>query len=182
MKGQTIRPTIRINRSHWIVDSQPGALILGQIYTYGNTGDRTYLGQMLEGVDEPVTVGLRLPAGAEEISFENGVLGDRFLQVGDTIYDTLPVVPGEDTRQIIVRYALPYNGTAVDLAQDFIYPVDQLSLLVADLPNLNIDVAGMESGGTQDVQGRSYQIWSKGSFEPETIDDQDARPARSRFG
>ena len=154
----------------WILDHQPGALIVGEIYTFGNDGNRTYIGRKVEGITEPGTVELRMPAGAEQISFDNGALGDRFQQAGDTIYDTLPVVPGSDTRQIIVRYAIPYKGSSLDLKQDFAYPVDQLSLLVADIPQLKVEAPNLESGGTQDIQGQGFQIWRKTAFDPQTIE------------
>ncbi len=62
-----------------------------------------------------VRLELHVPEGATEITFDNGALGDRFQQVGNTIYDTLPVIPGTDTRQIVLRYAIPYNGTSLDI-------------------------------------------------------------------
>ncbi|MBW7882977.1 MAG: cytochrome c [Caldilineaceae bacterium] len=168
-EGTTDPSALRVNRSHLILDSQPGALIVGQIYTFGNVGDRTYMGQMLEGVDEPLTVALPVPVDAQEISFESGSLGGRFHRVGQVIYDTLPVVPGTDTRQIIVRYAIPYSGTAYDLAQEFVYPVDQLTLLVADLPNLQVDVPSMEFVDRQEIQGNSYLLWRQTGLEPQVI-------------
>lgn len=44
--GTTDDPSgVHVDRSHWIIDQQPGALIVGEIYTFGNSGDRTYLGE-----------------------------------------------------------------------------------------------------------------------------------------
>ena len=77
------------------------------------------------------------------------------------IYDTLPILPGAGTRQIVVQYALPYDGASYDVAQQFDYPVDQLTMLVADLPNLQVDAPALEAGGLQDIQGSNYQIFSK---------------------
>ncbi len=152
---------LRISRVHWIVDTQPGALVVAQIYAFGNEGERTFVGQTVEGVDEPVTAGLYVPAEAVEVTFENGELGNRFQRVGDMIYDTLPIVPGAGTRQIVVQYALPYNGASYDVAQQFDYPVDQLTMLVADLPNLQVDAPTLDAGGVQDIQGSNYRIFSK---------------------
>jgi mono/diheme cytochrome c family protein len=152
---------LRISRLHWIVDTQPGALVVAQIYAFGNEGQRTYVGQTVDGVDEPVTVGFYVPAEAVEITLENGELGNRFQRVGDRVYDTLPVVPGAATRQVVVQYALPYNGVTYDVAQQFDYPVDQLTLLVADLPNLQVEAPALDAGGVQDIQGSNYQIFSK---------------------
>lgn len=150
---------IRIDRAHWIVDYQPGALLVGQILAFGSGGDRTFVGHTVDGVDVPVTVGFQLPQGAQEVMLENGTLGDRFRQVGDMVYDTAPLLPGEATKQIIVRYAVPFPETSVQLGQTFAYPVRSINLLVVDTPGLAATVTGLEGGEAQDFQGQSFRIW-----------------------
>jgi mono/diheme cytochrome c family protein len=161
---------IRINRAHWILESQPGALVVAQIYLVGNDGERTFVGQTVEGVDVPVTVGFPVPADAVELTFENGALGNRFQRVGDMVYDTMPVVPGENTQQIIVQYALPYAGTSFDFKQAFTYPVDSLSLLVANYPNLRVDAPALTFDSIQNIQGSEYQVWGQDAFGPGAVE------------
>ena len=158
---------ITIERAHWIVDSQPGALIVAQIYAYGNSSDRAFTGRTVEGLDMPVTVAISVPPAAVEITFDNGVLGGRFQQVGHVIYDTAPVVPGSGTRQIIVRYALPFNGTATEFTGALPYPAASLNLLVADLPGMEVNVTGLNSVGPQDIQGDVYQMWQSEGLTPD---------------
>lgn len=160
---------ITIERAHWIVDSQPGALVIGQIYAYGNSSDRAFTGKTVEGTEISVTVAISLPPGAVEITFENGELGGRFQQVGHTIYDTAPVVPGAGTRQIIVRYALPYNGTSTEFAGSLPYPAQSLNLLVSELPGMAIEVTGLASMGAQDIQGEVYQMWQSENVTPDLV-------------
>lgn len=150
---------IVIERSHWIIDSQPGALLVGQILAFGSGGDRTFIGSPIEGSGITATVGIYIPSDAQEVSFENGVIGGRFAQVGDWVYDTTPLVPGEATKQIVVRYALPYEGNAYRYTQQFAYPMRDINLLIAELPQLRTDVTVLESMGAQEFQGRSYQIY-----------------------
>jgi mono/diheme cytochrome c family protein len=169
--GVTDSPAdIRINRAHWIIDSQPGALVVAEILLVGNDGDRTFVGQTVEGVDVPVTVGVQIPADAQELTFENGALGNRFRQVGDIVYDTMPIVPGDSTQQIIVQYAVPYSGSTFDLKQQFAYPVDSLSLLVSNYPNLQVDVPAMTFDSIQNIQGSEYQVWGQESFGPGEVE------------
>ena len=160
---------ITIERAHWIVDSQPGALVVGQIYAYSNSSDRAFTGKTVEGTEIPVTVAISLPPGAVEITFENGELGGRFQQVGHTIYDTAPVVPGAGTRQVIVRYALPYNGTSTEFAGSLPYPAQSLNLLVSELPGMAIEVTGLASMGPQDIQGEIYQMWQSETVTPDLV-------------
>ncbi len=150
---------ISLDRVHWILDSQPGALIVLQVMEFGNSSDSTYVGQQIEGIDEPVTVAFQMPAGAVELTFENGALGNRFQQSGDLIYDTTPLVPGSSTKQIVMQYALPHEGDNFALEQEFLYPIGLLNMLVADLPGLQVDAPALGSMGVQDFQGTSYQIW-----------------------
>ena len=148
-----------LDRVHWILDSQPGALIVLQVLEFGNAGDRTFVGEQAAGVDEPVTVAFDVPPEAVELSFENGALGDRFRQAGELIYDTTPLVPGTATKQIVMQYALPYEGDSVTLEQEFMYPVALLNMLAADLPGMAIEAPELTNTGVQDFQGVSYQLW-----------------------
>jgi len=151
--------TIRIDRAHWIIDQQPGALIVGQILFFGSAGDRTFIGAPVEGVDVPVTVGLFVPPGAVEVSFENGAIGGRFRQVGHFYYDTTPLTPGPGTKQIVVRYAVPYEGTTYALTQQFLHPVSEINLLVGEMPGLQVEVDAMTSIGPQAIQDSTFLIW-----------------------
>ena len=158
---------ITLERAHWIVDSQPGALIVAQIYAYSNNLDRAFIGQTREGLDIPVTVAIPVPPAAVEITFDNGELGGRFQQVGHTIYDTAPVVPGAGTRQVIVRYALPYKGTSAEFSGAVPYPAKSLNLLISELPGMQVAVTGLESLGPQDIQGQAYQMWQSENITPD---------------
>jgi hypothetical protein len=161
---------LTLARMHWIVDSQPGFLIVGQIATYGMAGDRTFVGTAIEGMIEPGTIAMYVPPAAEEISFQNGELGGRFQQVGNLIYDTSPIAPGAGTRQIIVRYVIPYNDTQVVIDQELIYPTQDFTLLVAELPGLEGDVTGLEFGGVQSLSDQSYLLWQGIELAPQRIE------------
>ena len=169
----TDQPTsIRIDRTDWIIDDQPGALLIVQLYFFGSDGDRTFVGAPVDGLEMPVTVGIHLPEGAEQVTFEGGEVGTNFQQVGDLYYDTTPLIPGEGTKQIVVRYLLPYDGTSIDYAQRFLYPNAQTTLLVGELPQLQATIAPRdgepwEPVDTQDFQGRTYRIY-RGADLPAT--------------
>lgn len=169
----TTEPTdIRIDRTDWIIDNQPGALLVVQLYFFGSDGDRTFVGSPINGLNMPATVSIHLPAGAEQVTFEGGIVGGRFQQVGDLYYDISPLIPGEGTKQLVVRYLLPYDGTSTSYRQRFSYANAQVNLLVADLPQLQAtitpqDAPAWESVDSQDFQGRSYRIY-RGANLPAT--------------
>jgi mono/diheme cytochrome c family protein len=161
---------VRINSSHWILDQQPGALLGLAIYIFGNSGDRTFVGQTVEGVDQPVTAAVQVPPGAADITLEGGALGDRFFQVGDVIYDTLPLLPGESTRQIVLQYAVPFAGESLDISQQFLFPVDQLNLLVPTTSGLQVAAPAMTAAAPQNMGGQEYQLFVMEAFTPQAVD------------
>lgn len=169
--GVTDDPSgIRLSRVNWIVDVRPDALLLAQIYLFRNDGERAFVGQAVEGVETAVTVGIDVPPDAQEITLQGGVLGGRFRRVGNIIYDTLPVIPGESAQQIIVQYAIPVSGDAYTLAQKLLYPVDSLSMLATNFPELRIDVPAMRFEGVQTFEGVEYQLWRLNDFGPGQIE------------
>ncbi len=158
---------LRFSRAQAVIDHQPGALRVRQLLLVANDGDRTVVGEPIGGGDRTVTVPLPIPAAATEVEFQGGALGARYIQVGDTLYDTTPIRPGAQSRQIVLAYTLPYADTRADIAAAFAYPVESLSMLVADLPELAVEVSEpLEFVGNQTVQNVAYRVWSGALPEP----------------
>lgn len=160
---------VQVDRLHWIIDSRPGVVVVGEIFSFSNTGDRTFIGQTVEGIDAPVTVALRVPTEAQELTFDNGEIGVRFQQVDDTVYDTTPVTPGEGTRQIIMRYFLPVDGSSLDFEREFLYPVNQMTILVAELPQLEVTIPGFTLASRETLQNQTYQLWQPEGTAPTNV-------------
>ena len=155
---------VQITRANWIIEHEPGSLLVGQVFTFGNLGDRTILGVAAEGIDAPVTLVLPLPQDAQDVSFQDSAIGDLYRRSGHILYDTRPVPPGEGSRQIFVRYRLPFVGSSADIAFPVAYEIALLNLLVADLPDLEVDVSlAAEDGaatGQDTIQGVLFRHWS----------------------
>ena len=160
---------IRIDRLHWIIDSRPGTLVIGEIFSFSNSSDRTFIGKTVEGVNAPATVALHVPTDAQELTFDNGELGVRFQQVADTVYDTTPVTPGQGTRQIIMRYFLPVDGSSLDFDREFLYPIDQMTILVAELPQLEVTIPGFSLASRETLQNQTYQLWQPDGAAPTSV-------------
>ncbi len=160
---------IVLNRVHWIVDSQPGALIVLQVLDISNNAATTFAGKEVDGLDVPATIAMHIPEDAVELSFESGELGDRFRRVGPMVYDTAPVQPGQSTRQIVLQYALLYDQDSASLEQTFEYPAELVNLRVADLPDLEVDVQGLEPKGTEEIQGQQFMVWEASNMDGETL-------------
>ena len=151
---------IAIARSNWIIDFQPGQLLLGQVMTLGNQTDSTFAGKQLDGAAQPVTVQVPVPEGAVEIEFADGTLGSEYILVDGTIYDTRPISPGDQTRQIFVSYSMPVDGDSASIIQPFAYDVGLVNLLVAELPDLDVAVDTLEYVENDTIQGVEYRLWN----------------------
>ncbi|MEM7533371.1 MAG: c-type cytochrome [Chloroflexota bacterium] len=172
--------TIYLSRANWVIDFEPGSIIFGQILSYGNSGDRTYIGQPLpelvaQGVPMPVTAMFPIPAGATSIQLQNGILGGRYHQIEGQIVDTAAILPGEQGRQIFVGYRLLVDDPVMEVSQDYRYAVSNFNLLVADLPDLVTEVSpladegGLTFIGTESIQGIDYTLWNGTDIEAQTI-------------
>ncbi len=152
--------TLSINRANWLIDFEPGGLRVGVILNLRNSGDRTFIGQRVDGLNALATVAVAVPPGAEEVEFQDGVIGGRYHPVENRIYDLVPVPPGDEARQIVYSYRLPVAGDTVTLAQEFLYPVGNLNLLVTDAPNLLVEAPALTFINTEAVQGINFRRWS----------------------
>ncbi len=161
---------LRVSRMQWVIDHQPGALHARQIVLIANMGDRTVIGRPVDGVDAPVTAVIPAPINVGGLTFQDGALGARYQQVGNVIYDTTPIRPGRQSRQVLMGYAIPYTDTAAALTTDFAYPVDALTVLVADLPDLTVEVsAPLQNVGNQTIQGVAYRVFNGQLAEPQAV-------------
>ncbi|MCB0045768.1 MAG: c-type cytochrome [Caldilineaceae bacterium] len=151
---------LAISRANTIIDYQPGALLIGVIALYSNQSDRTYAGKTADGIETPVTLSVPVPAEATDIQFPDGVLGGRFVRDGDQVWDTASVPPGERVRQIFVSYRLPIDGNAAELSQRWVYPVNSMNLLAAQLPDLDIEAESFTYDSNDTLENVEFQIWT----------------------
>lgn len=141
------------NLQTFVIFQTPEQATLGQLYTFSNTGDRTFIPSARSAVT------IRLPEGAENVNVADGVEGQTFLRVNNALADLRPVLPGADTLQMVVSYQLPYAGSlAFSQAQD--YAVDEVLVLVGDA-TVTLRGAAWEASGTQTVQGEPFQGFSR---------------------
>ncbi|GIK37508.1 MAG: hypothetical protein BroJett011_13410 [Chloroflexota bacterium] len=121
---------LRIAQVHTVIDFlKPGQLQLLEVYIVSNEGDRTVEGAVT--LDDGQTASLRftLPEGANGVSFESDSIDEKFTSTADGFAAWMGVPPGRGTRQVTVRYTLPYRD-GMRLERTFAYPVDRLSVIV----------------------------------------------------
>ena len=155
---------LHVTRANWIIEHEPGNLLIGQLYTFGNRSGRTFTGFESEPFDVPVTLAVPLPEGAQEVEIQDGMIGEAYRRSQLTLYDTRPVIPGPGSRQIFIRYRLPYADESSQTSFPVPYDTELLNLLVADLPRLEVELTvdgeALEPVGEEMVQGVLFRLWS----------------------
>lgn len=144
----------------YIVDPQPGFLTVRQIVILGNRGETTFVGDAA-GEDRPITVQIPIPEGAQDVRFDGGELGGRFVEQDEILFDTAAIPPGDATHEISLSYLLPFEDEEMEIAQDLAYDVEQLSLLVVQNPEQNVGIPGTDFAQETELDGVTYRIWQR---------------------
>jgi len=118
---------VRAERVHYIIEFDSGVAFVAELLVFSHDGERTYVG------DGNHVLAIPLPAGAQDLEVNDGELGARFLQIDNGFVDLLPLPPGDNVRQILFRYSLPFSGTSLDLVRSLPYPASAINALISDV-------------------------------------------------
>jgi mono/diheme cytochrome c family protein len=130
--------TIRADLAQWFLQPHQGGILVGELYRITHEGDRVYRGGDDVAPGKRAVLTFDLPPEATSLVLDGGELGDRFVRTQDGVVDTLPLAPG--SRQILMRYLLPYSGTKAEFAHVVRYPIASFNALVADGPEVRTDL------------------------------------------
>ena len=146
-------------RLHRIIAFGPDDVSLVDVHVFTAEGDRAFVGQ--PGADGlPETVQIALPSNATNIGFQD----DAARRVGDRYISWVPLPPGQET-VVSVRYSVPLAGDELRLETPLLYNVPVVNVLAAD-QGQTISSPDLESQGTQNFQGNSYQIFNGTNLSP----------------
>lgn len=124
---------IRVWQHQTLVDFGPETVQVAQIYLFTNSGNQVYAGESAESG----TVQIPIPPDAENVIFLQGFGAADFSPVanpvveGDVWRPNLPILPGEGTLQLLMRYVLPYEP-GMTVAHPIPYPTDFIELSLPD--------------------------------------------------
>jgi mono/diheme cytochrome c family protein len=107
-------------------------------------------------------VSFLLPEGAMNLQFQDGTLGDRYLETPDGFADTVSVQPGTSQYQVIFAYTLPYPRK-LELKLPLGLPVDSAIVMLPDV-GVKLKSGQLEAGESRDVQGTKYLMFSGGAI------------------
>ncbi len=147
--------SLSTDRMHVFFDfSQPGKVQVLELYIISNKGNKMVVSAEENG---PV-LSFTLPNGAENLQFQDGVLGGRYLPAPGGFADTTPVRPGAGEYQVLFWFDMPYDRK-LDLSLPVSLPVDSVVVLFPQ-DGVRVNGAGLQDDGTRDVQGATYHLYS----------------------
>jgi mono/diheme cytochrome c family protein len=146
---------LSVDRLHLLFEYvDPDTLRIVELYIISNSGDRTVVAAE-EG--QPV-LSYSLPEGATNLQFQDGTLGERYVELPDGFGDMAVIRPGAGQHQVIYSYDLPYKNK-LDFVRSVDLPIDAVVILLPE-DGIKINSEQLNDMGTRDVQGSTYHMYS----------------------
>ncbi len=125
-----------------------------ELYIISNLSDKTLVPAELGGPVAQFT----LPEGAGGLEFQDGVLGERYMQTPQGFADTMPVRPGAGEYEVIFAYQLPYDRK-LELKRQVTMPVGAVVILVPE-GEIKIESDLLQDGGVRDAEQTQYHTYT----------------------
>jgi len=113
---------VRVNVHHVIVEPGEGVVRVTELLIFANPTDRTYIGATVRQDGRRETLRFRLPEGAADISYMEGLMECCVFPAPGGFVDTMDVKPG--TREIGFSYTVPSRGGRAMLIRTLDFPTD----------------------------------------------------------
>lgn len=154
---------ITVDTMHVILREHPDALLVVQVWVFSNTSDKVFVTEQPISGGRRGSVAVHIPPNAENLTFEEGAIGERFIPVGDLIYDTAVMFPGQQTQAIIATYFLPL-ADGRDVTLPITYNTASVNLLVAEGSSITSRV--LERAGSEVIEDQAFTRFTGQSFQP----------------
>jgi mono/diheme cytochrome c family protein len=128
---------------------------VAELYIISNNGNKT----VVPTESGKPTLLFDLPEGASDLRFQEGALGERFIQSGRGFGDLYPVYPGAGSYQVLLDYILPYKSK-LDLSQTMTLPTDAIVIMVPQ-DSYKIKGKNLEQTNNREVQGVSFEMYNR---------------------
>jgi mono/diheme cytochrome c family protein len=150
---------VRVSRLHLLADfSVDGMMQVVELWIVSNVGGTT-----VAPVDGVGGLRVALPQDASGLRFQEGEALNRYQVTDEGFVDTLPLLPGEGTGQIVFSYNLPYDGS-LDFRQPLGYPVVAAVLLMPE-NGVRVEADGLQDLGLRQVAEGTLHNYSLGPLE-----------------
>ena len=148
--------SIEITQMHLFAVVSDNRLVIREGYSISNSGEQTYVGSEDPEIGERITLTFVLPDGAENLSFEESGLGERYVEVEGGFADTRPIPPGSAADEtgfgVAFVYELPLS-LGMQIERVFPAPVSSAVLLLLDEATILQGPTLFSAGGVDTQMG-----------------------------
>ncbi len=158
----TDKSGLKADRMHVFLDfTNPEVVQVVELFIMSNSSDKIIVAN---NPGEPV-LQYTLPEGATNLQFQDGVLGDQYVETETGFGDTRQLYPGEGF-QILFAYDLPYQRK---MKIDITVPV-QVDAAVVMMPTNGVKLESdqLQYMGQREVQGFNLNLYSASSLAPDS--------------
>lgn len=143
------------DRMHVFFDfSKPGVVQVGELFIISNPGSTMVVPAK---AGEPV-LRFELPKGATNLNFQDGSLGDRFVQTDNGFGDTQSIPPGSGQYQVLFAYDLPYSSK-LDVTLVPPLPVTA-AVLIGPSNGVRLSGSQLTDAGVQSMQDVQVHLYT----------------------
>lgn len=147
------------DRVHLLFDfSTPDVVNVVEVFIISNPTTQTVAAPTPGGS----VVTFPLPDGYSGLQFQNGALGDPYIEVSQGFADTTAVPPGSGEYQVIFAYQLPYDRK-LNFVQSMYLPTNAVVVMVPD-NGIKVDSQMLQEGGTRDYQDTTFRMYNGSSL------------------
>lgn len=147
-----------MERVHVFFDfSLPGKVQVVELFLVSNPGNAV----VVPGAEDAPIYTVKLPAGAQDLQFDMGSLGERFVPSAGGFGDREPVYPGQGKHQVLFSYTLPYENRltlSVDLPM-------RVNAAVVMLPTgiVRLESPQLTAAGVRQMDTITYDLYTGGA-------------------
>lgn len=143
--------------------TQNGTIQVVQLFILNNRGNTVIAPA---GPDQPV-ITVDLPAGATNLQFQDGVLGDKYIATENGFGDLHTILPGSGA-QLMFGYEIPARPK-IDLELHVPLRVES-AVVMMPVSGLNLESDQLIPAGERPVEGMRLNLYTSGAFDKgETI-------------
>lgn len=144
-----------MDRAHIFFEfTQEGVVQVVEVFIISNPTEYAIVSKETGGA----VVSFQLPEEAVGLQFQDGILGERYLQIPGGFADTVTIQPGTGQYQVVYAYNMLYDDEL-----EFSQPMTlDTSAVVIMLPDIGVKVKGenISDDGLRDMQGTAYRIYT----------------------
>ena len=143
------------DRVHILFDfSDPQNANIVEVFIISNPSKQAVVAPTQDGT----VVTFPLPQGYTNLQFQDGALGDRFIEVSQGFADKVTVPPGVSQYQVVFAFQMPYDRK-LTFVQPMFLPTSAVVVMLPDT-GIKVNSAQLVDSGTQVLQDVTYRKYN----------------------